>query len=207
MRQTLAQLTAAAVVPEYSVLTPDLIAARGVLFYPHLYSKADVAKATAIVAKAEASDAATRAAYRIESDRLFDGADDFARAYIQSALWTGVEYKHGDPRADSDRAHEFAPLDIRPETLREMIADCAAFVTANRALIEAAIATGEVACGPDFDEWGRAGHDFWLTRNGHGAGFWDGDWPEPQAAALSQAARAFGDYDLAMGDDGSVGTL
>ena len=21
-------------------------------------------------------------------------------------------------------------------------------------------------------------HDFWLTRNGHGAGFWDGDWPE-----------------------------
>lgn len=21
-----------------------------------------------------------------------------------------------------------------------------------------------------------AGHDLWLTRNGHGAGFWDGDW-------------------------------
>lgn len=21
----------------------------------------------------------------------------------------------------------------------------------------------------------QAGHDFWLTRNGHGAGFWDGD--------------------------------
>jgi hypothetical protein len=24
----------------------------------------------------------------------------------------------------------------------------------------------------------RFGHDFWLTRQGHGAGFWDGDWPE-----------------------------
>lgn len=22
----------------------------------------------------------------------------------------------------------------------------------------------------------RAGHDFWLTSQGHGAGFWDGDW-------------------------------
>ena len=26
------------------------------------------------------------------------------------------------------------------------------------------------------DELARAGTDFWLTRNGHGAGFWDGDW-------------------------------
>lgn len=22
-----------------------------------------------------------------------------------------------------------------------------------------------------------AGHDFWLTSQGHGSGFWDGDWP------------------------------
>lgn len=21
------------------------------------------------------------------------------------------------------------------------------------------------------------GYDFWMTQNGHGAGFWDGDWP------------------------------
>ena len=27
-------------------------------------------------------------------------------------------------------------------------------------------------------DWRLVGHDFWLTRNGHGAGFWDGDWPE-----------------------------
>ena len=24
----------------------------------------------------------------------------------------------------------------------------------------------------------EAGHDLWLTAVGHGAGFWDGDWPE-----------------------------
>jgi hypothetical protein len=26
-------------------------------------------------------------------------------------------------------------------------------------------------------DFAQLGHDFWLTRNGHGAGFWDGDWP------------------------------
>lgn len=43
----------------------------------------------------------------------------------------------------------------------------------------------------------QAGHDFWLTREGHGAGFWDrglgvaGD-------RLSDAAKTFGAGDLAM---------
>lgn len=204
MRETLAALTKAATVPEYSVMTPELIAAREVLNYQHLHTAPDVTKAKAIVDKAEAADAETRAAYAAESEALFEGADAFARAYITTALWTGVEYKHGDPRADGDRATHFVSIDLEPATLRDMIADCAAFVEANRATIESAIATGEVACGPDFDEWGRAGHDFWLTRNGHGAGFWDGDWPEPQAATLSEAARAQGDYDLFMNDDGAI---
>lgn len=32
------------------------------------------------------------------------------------------------------------------------------------------------------EEWtDTIGHDFWLTRNDHGAGFWDGDYVEGQA--------------------------
>jgi hypothetical protein len=49
-----------------------------------------------------------------------------------------------------------------------------------------------------------AGHAFWLTRNGHGAGFWDGDWPEPHASALDEASKAFGSFDLYVGDDGMI---
>ena len=49
-----------------------------------------------------------------------------------------------------------------------------------------------------------AGHDFWLTRNGHGAGFWDGDWKEPAASKLDAASHAFGEVDLYIGDDGKV---
>lgn len=40
-------------------------------------------------------------------------------------------------------------------------------------------------------------HDFWLTRNGHGAGFWDGDYSEvvdgrEVGDILSELAHSFG---------------
>jgi hypothetical protein len=54
----------------------------------------------------------------------------------------------------------------------------------------------------DHDE--PAGHDFWLTRCGHGSGFWDGDWKEPAASKLTDAAHAYGNADLYVGDDGRI---
>jgi hypothetical protein len=48
------------------------------------------------------------------------------------------------------------------------------------------------------------GHDLWLTRRGHGAGFWDGDWPMPYSVDFSDAARGLGDCDLYRGDDGRL---
>ena len=36
----------------------------------------------------------------------------------------------------------------------------------------------------------QAGHDSWLTSQGHGAGFWDGDWQEPQATKLEKICKA-----------------
>ncbi len=135
--------------------------------------------------------------------------DTFTRAYIATALWVGVEAPEG---------HEMAMLcdlpesDLAPETLAQMITDCARFQAENKATIAAA---GTVKGGPDFDVErraghdfdveGRAGHDFWLTRNNHGAGFWDGGWPEPMAAALTRAAEAFGECNLYFGgDDGEI---
>lgn len=94
--------------------------------------------------------------------------------------------------------------DLAPETLAQMRADCAEFQKANHDTIQAAIDTGDVTHGPDFCEWGRAGHDFWLTRCGHGAGFWDGDWPEPYGDQLSNAADAWGEVNLYVGDDGRI---
>lgn len=50
-----------------------------------------------------------------------------------------------------------------------------------------------------------AGHDFWLTRNGHGAGFWDrSELDKPTQGRLTKAAHAFGNSDLYVGDDGRI---
>jgi len=48
----------------------------------------------------------------------------------------------------------------------------------------------------------QAGHDFWLTRNGHGAGFWDGDWLEPAASALDAYSSKAGPVSVYVRDDG-----
>jgi hypothetical protein len=98
----------------------------------------------------------------------------------------------------------YSESDLAPETLAKMIADCAQFQQKHATTLETAIGSGEVKCGPDFEEYGHAGHDFWLTRNGHGAGFWDGDWPEAQADVLTKGAEAFGECSFYAGDDGKL---
>lgn len=40
----------------------------------------------------------------------------------------------------------------------------------------------------------RAGADFWLTRNHHGAGFWDGNWE--RGDELTKWAHTYGGVDI-----------
>ncbi|AMX93679.1 MULTISPECIES: hypothetical protein [Mesorhizobium] len=120
--------------------------------------------------------------------------ESFFNAYLATALWSSTD-GDGNP-LDA----KYGPEDIDGETLDGMLADCNEFYRTH----SDAIQCNGVTFGPDFDQDGRAGHDFWLTRCGHGSGFWDGDWPEPQASRLTDAAKAFGNVDLYIGDDGKV---
>lgn len=137
--------------------------------------------------------------------------DTFTAAYITTALWSSNDESRPDGGDPLDSNYDES--DLAAETQADMKRDCAAFLSTPcrlftggtiRAGIESAIGTGKVCCGPDFDEWGHAGHDFWLTRQGHGAGFWDGDWPCPHDEALTAACRAFPETWLYVGDDGQV---
>lgn len=110
--------------------------------------------------------------------------DQFTRAYIKCALWSSTD-EDGEPL---DRNCDAS--DISEETRAQIIADCAKFQSENAENIGI--------------DWEQAGHDFWLTRNGHGCGFWDGDWLEPQATRLTDAAHAFASFDLYIGDDGQI---
>lgn len=55
--------------------------------------------------------------------------------------------------------------------------------------------------------WTQVAHDLWLTRNGHGAGFWDD--PEyyggqENADMLSKIATEMGEQHAYVGDDGKI---
>lgn len=108
-------------------------------------------------------------------------SDEFCNGYIEAALWSSTD----------DDGESLEDMDIAPETLEEMEKDCDDFVESFGHLFEG------------YDD-AQAGHDFWLTRNGHGAGFWDGDYDEPEATELTDAAKAYGEYTLYVGDDGDV---
>lgn len=120
--------------------------------------------------------------------------DIFLHAYIVAALWSTND-DDGNPLDD-----RFSPDDIEPATLAAMRADCEKFIAENADDLSAYAETqahGEWA-GEDL-----AGHDFWLTRNGHGCGFWDRGLGE-LGDRLSDAACAYGEVYLYVSDDGKV---
>ena len=50
----------------------------------------------------------------------------------------------------------------------------------------------------------QLGHDLWLSRNGHGAGFFDRGYDEDVEKKLEDAARLLKGTDLYVGDDGKI---
>ena len=123
--------------------------------------------------------------------------EQFLAAYIECALWSSTDNSRDDGGDPLDRNYSLD--DIAPETLAQMRADCEAFTASPE---------WEAAYADDFWTASQGGHDFWLTRNGHGAGFWDRYWRdddgEAHGRALSDLARGFGGFDLYIGDDGRV---
>lgn len=70
-------------------------------------------------------------------------------------------------------------------------------------------ATETLGINPGHIDWSQAGHDLWLTRNGHGAGFWDrddsvyGETPikgEPLKLIFTAIAKAMGQHDVTFKD-------
>jgi hypothetical protein len=92
--------------------------------------------------------------------------------------------------------------DVSAETTERMREECADFMRGNLADLR------EYAERRSYDPnqgtvWEYAGHDFWLTRNGHGAGFWDRGLGE-LGDRLTAACKPYGEIYLYIGDDGKV---
>jgi hypothetical protein len=128
----------------------------------------------------------------------WEGLDAFTQGYIEALFFTEGD----EPGTFDGQLCGFDDLD--PATLAGIMADCAKFQGSAAWCARwnaPAVVRGEPLTFPDDAQGGR---DFLYTRNGHGCGFWDGDWPEPYDTALTEAAKAFPSVDAYLGDDGHV---
>lgn len=122
--------------------------------------------------------------------------DTFTAAYIECALWSSTADQELQAHENGGRSYSdlgYGVEKLAPQTLAAMIDDCKRF--------------REVA-GSLLDDWDdeQAGHDLWLTRNGHGAGFWDRgkDTGDALTALCGWRAADFREVGLYMGDDGLI---
>lgn len=102
--------------------------------------------------------------------------------YLATALWSSTD------ESDTPLDKNYSLTDFSYETIKQAEKDLDEFV--KRA--------GELLDGLDLE---TVAHDFWLTRNRHGAGFWDGDYSESIGDALTDLAHNFKEQWLYVGDD------
>ena len=109
--------------------------------------------------------------------------------YIECALWS-ITDDNGEPL-------DLYKDELADETLAKMQADCDKFYSENKD-----------ACDFWESEGNSIGHDLWLTRNHHGAGFWDrgtkGSIIDIIGEYLTKKAHAMGECNLYIGDDGKI---
>lgn len=103
--------------------------------------------------------------------------ENFFQAYQAAAVWAETD-DYGQP-LDSN----YSISDFSAESKKRMRLSCAVFIAQNLSLLQSAVWHSGY-------NWEQAGHDFWLTRNGHGAGFWDRGLKDI-GDRLSDSARKF----------------
>jgi hypothetical protein len=115
--------------------------------------------------------------------QLIASLDKFTRSYLESMLWAETDNHDETGGMPLDRATSYRKActleSFTIPALVEARADCRDFQKGHRDFYLAA-------------GWGdaQAGHDFYLTRNGHGCGFWDRG--RTHGDALTDAAHVYG---------------
>jgi hypothetical protein len=108
------------------------------------------------------------------------------KAYLETALWSSIDPDRSE-ETFLDNEHSISGFD--PEFVKRADKDCVEFLEKAGPLV-------------DDHSFSQIGHDFWLTRNHHGAGFWDGDYEHGEE--LTKIAHEFSQIDLYVSDDGRV---
>lgn len=119
--------------------------------------------------------------------------DQATAAYIETMLWASCPMTED---GSCDYTFEYLNYTSEDDCTDALVASCREAV---KAFLDDIDAEGLLAiCEDEGKSYEGLGHDFWLTRNGHGAGFWDGDYTAEMddgtdlGEALTKAAKSFG---------------
>lgn len=113
--------------------------------------------------------------------------ENFTSAYIE-AMYFAESGPDDEVSVDTE---------LSPEARASIEADCHSFWRRFGSYI-----VSEVCDSAFPDSVSQAGHDFYFTRNGHGVGFWEDEWPETYRDILTKGAESYGELQMYLGDDG-----
>lgn len=154
------------------------------------------------------------------TDQTERDLEEFVAGYVECALWSCSIEEDFAAQHLTETGEDIAPDtgldsfgftadDIALEAMESMRADCRDFLESNATDLK----TYSEEMGPwhgtdsrgycDDPAMARAGHDFWLTRNHHGAGFFDRGLGE-LGDRLTAVCKPYGETDLYVGDDGKL---
>ncbi len=108
--------------------------------------------------------------------------ETFFKSYIETALWCSCDINNEENDDTSLENQGYSIDDFDSESLRKLQKDCCSFYTDNFDKIK-----------NDFE---RAGHDFFLTSNHHGTGFWDGDWDSVIGKELTEESHKYSEVNF-----------
>ncbi len=124
--------------------------------------------------------------------------EEMTRHYVAALLWSSTD----DMDTPLDCGRDIS--DLTDEFRESCRRDCWRFLYKGAEYLSPSNYIGRSESG----YIAMAGHDFALTRNRHGAGFWDGDWKTDRRVGLegplTRLAQWFGEVDLYVTDDGKV---
>lgn len=139
--------------------------------------------------EADATDAYEEAAFWTSESQLAEEYRQMGHRLVTSTLGSQIYCGvcgHGGCEEDAEGSYN-----LSEDARREMATDVRGFLADIADLDLGTMSAAQV------------GHDFWLTRNGHGAGFWDrglgalGD-------ELTKRCKPYGEASLYVGDNGEV---
>ena len=121
---------------------------------------------------------------------LTDNECAFITAYSECARWASKD----------DNDSEWDGRCFSEDFTKHATIDCLAFLRR----VECYLCTIDGKEGTEYSIWEQAGHDFFLTRCGHGTGYWDRPeiYTETYAKMFTKMVEGFGNADVYAGDDG-----